>query len=61
VPPPRPTAEGKRSGGVRIGSLEVRIVPPPAAAPPLVAVPVPPAAAAPPLSRGFRTFGLVQG
>jgi len=64
-----PTGAEKRSGvrsdiraTVRIGSLEVRIVPPP---PPPVAPPLPrqspaarPLAA---LARGFRSFGLTQG
>jgi hypothetical protein len=53
---------------VRIGSLEVRIVSPPAAPAPAgrsPVVPVPAARPAPrtaaPLARGFRSFGLAQG
>jgi hypothetical protein len=63
APPPHSPDNGGREAGVRIGSLEVRIVPPA-----VVQVPVgrPLAAAAVParpvpLSRGFRSFGLVQG
>jgi len=60
----------ERTAGVRIGSLEVRIMPPAAAAAPAVPPKVktvppprsPPASpSAAPLSRGFRNFGLVQG
>ena len=61
---------GERTAGVRIGSLEVRILLPPAE-PASATMPRPnPAAAtrsapafqpAGPLSRGFRCFGLVQG
>jgi len=67
VPPPRPADEGG-VGGVRIGSLEVRIVSPPAAPAPAGHPPVVPVPAAQPvhrqtapLSRGFRSFGLAQG
>jgi hypothetical protein len=63
VPPVRPADEPTRSG-VRIGSLEVRIVSPPQAGQPPV-VPAPVARPSPrqtaPLSRGFRSFGLAQG
>ena len=64
---PRPLARstGERSGGVRIGSLEVRIVKPDPRpvqathfAPP--SRPVPQTAAAVRLARGFRSFGLAQ-
>ena len=60
----------ERDARVRIGSLEVRIVPPTAGQasaghPPAAAIPparpAPPARIVTPLSRGFRPFGLVQG
>jgi hypothetical protein len=70
VPPTQRPELGERTAGVRIGSLEVRILPTPAepapAAPPR-ANPAAEARRAPvsqpagPLSRGFRSFGLVQG
>jgi hypothetical protein len=58
--PPKPASAdlaARSKGGVLIGTLEVKIVPPPApvARP---AAPLRPAAA--PLSRGFRAFGLTQ-
>jgi hypothetical protein len=61
----RPDEEDRRLGGVWIGSLEVRIVAPlPAPAHPVPATSPPrqpKARATEPLSRGFHSFGLVQG
>jgi hypothetical protein len=70
APRPQRTAGGESAVGVRIGSLEVRITPPPAGqaaasrppgatTTPARPAPQPPPAAA--LSREFRSFGLVQG
>ncbi len=68
VPAPRVVDEGSGRGTVRIGSLEVRILPPldtPAAAgrPPVQPVRAARPVGVPtaPLSRGFRSFGLSQG
>jgi hypothetical protein len=70
APPPHRPDNREREARVRIGSLEVRIVPPaagqvPAAHPPAAAIPpvrpAPPVRMVAPLSRGFRPFGLVQG
>jgi hypothetical protein len=65
APRPHRPSDDEPSGGVRIGSLEVRITPPAPTAPPVRFVgPARPAAikpAATRLSRGFRPFGLVQG
>jgi len=70
VPRPHGPDNRERTAGVRIGSLEVRIMPPPAAPapafPPKVKTVPPPRSppasqSAGPLSRGFRNFGLVQG
>ena len=64
VPHTRPSTEkrshdrGETGPHVRIGTLEVRITPPPAAPLPRRAAPVPPQSA---LARGFRSFGLTQG
>ncbi len=62
APRPQPT-DGERSAGVRIGVLDVRIAPPSPAPAPLTRRPParPPARSMAPLSRGFRSFGLVQG
>ncbi len=63
--PPRPhrPADGEQAVGVRIGSLEVRITTPAmgSAAPARRPATRPPTQPAAPLSRGFRSFGLVQG
>lgn len=67
--PPRPPREAPApraaSGGVTIGTLEVRVAAPPQspALPPPLAAPRrnPPAAAPARLARGFPAFGLAQG
>ena len=70
APRPQRTAGGESAVGVRIGSLEVRITPPaagqdaasrPPGAPARPARPAPQPLPAAALSRGFRSFGLVQG
>jgi hypothetical protein len=65
LPPPSPAAE-PRAGGLKIGTLEVRVVTPAQSVPqppPVPEAPRAPAAPPPagPLSRGFRSFGLAQG
>ena len=63
----RPDAASSTSGGLQIGSMEIRIVNPPAPPPVKTANPVKgraprmPASAPTRLSRGFGTFGLIQG
>lgn len=55
-PPPR------QSGGVHIGSIDIRIEPPPVSPPPPRAAAQPSAAPSAPLARGFASsFGLRQG
>jgi hypothetical protein len=70
APRQRPAASGEKSTRVQIGSLEVRITaPPPSQAqvnqPPVAtkapARMAPPAGPTSQLSRGFRSFGLIQG
>ncbi len=63
----RPDAGSRTGGGLQIGSMEIRIVSPPAPPPVKTANPVKgraprlPASAPTRLSRGFDTFGLIQG
>ena len=63
----RPDAASTTGGGLQIGSMEIRIVSPPATPPAKTANPVKgraprlPASAPTRLSRGFDTFGLIQG
>jgi hypothetical protein len=63
----RPDAASSTGAGLQIGSLEIRIVSPPAPPPVKAANPVKgraprmPASAPTRLSRGFGTFGLIQG
>ena len=63
----RPDAASDTGGGLQIGSMEIRIVSPPAPPPVKTANPVKagtprlPASAPTRLSRGFGTFGLIQG
>lgn len=63
----RPDAASTTGGGLQIGSMEIRIVSPPAPPPVKTADPVKgrtprlPASAPTRLSRGFSTFGLIQG
>jgi hypothetical protein len=63
----RPDAASTTGGGLQIGSLEIRIVSPPAPPPVKTADPVKgraprlPVSAPTRLSRGFGTFGLIQG
>lgn len=63
----RPDAASSTGGGLQIGSMEIRIVSPPAPPPVKTANPVKgraprlPASAPTRLSRGFGTFGLIQG
>ena len=63
----RPDAASTTGGGLQIGSMEIRIVSPPATPPAKTANPVKgraprlPASAPTRLSRGFGTFGLIQG
>ena len=63
----RPEAASSTGGGLQIGSLEIRIVSPPAPPPVKTAdrvkgrAPRLPASAPTRLSRGFGTFGLIQG
>ena len=63
----RPDAASTTGGGLQIGSMEIRIVSPPAPPPVKTANPVKgraprvPASAPNRLSRGFGTFGLIQG
>ena len=63
----RPDAASTTGGGLQIGSMEIRIVSPPAPPPAKTANPVKgraprlPASAPTRLSRGFGTFGLIQG
>ena len=70
VPRPRQPERPERAAGVRIGSLEVRIVEaetgkgPPVRAPVVASRPsrpAPPSSSSVRLSRGFSAFGLVQG
>jgi hypothetical protein len=59
-PMPHPDRQPRRQGPVRIGSIDIHVLPPPAAVqPPPRIAPLPPA---PPLARGFTSsFGLRQG
>jgi hypothetical protein len=63
----RPDAASSTGGGLQIGSMEIRIVSPPAPPPVKTADPVKgraprlPVSAPTRLSRGFGTFGLIQG
>jgi len=63
----RPDAASTTGGGLQIGSMEIRIVSPPAPPPVKTANPVKgraprlPTSAPTRLSRGFGTFGLIQG
>jgi hypothetical protein len=63
----RPDAASTTGGGLQIGSMEIRIVSPPTPPPVKTADPVKgraprlPASAPTRLSRGFGTFGLIQG
>jgi hypothetical protein len=72
--PPEPRASAPvrkefrmRAGQVHIGTLEVRIIPPPPAPRPTIAPPIPaeraasPAVPSRPLARGFDVFGFLQG
>ena len=70
IPPPpagaekRATVNMETGAGLRIGALEVRIVPPPPVTPPAPAAFLRQPGASRPhvaLSRGFRSFGLTQG
>jgi len=58
--PASPDGAAASKGGVQIGTLEVRIVPPASPPPPAVRPVAPSRQAAALLSRGFRAFGLAQ-